>query len=67
MDTNAPHSAARRNLLLIGTVIFAGGGILQLGLAFSDPHSWAAWLAPLESWVLAYLAIRESRKYESEK
>ena len=67
MDSDAPHSSARRNLLLVGTVIFAGGGILQLGLAFSDLHSWAAWLALLESWALAYLALRESRKHGGEK
>jgi hypothetical protein len=67
MDTNAPHSTLRQNLLLFGTVMFAAAGVLQFGLAFSNPRSWAAWLAPLVSWALAYLALKESRKHGGEQ
>jgi hypothetical protein len=64
MDKDTPHSSARQNLLLIGTLIFAFAGTLQLCLVlFGFSHGWAAWVTPFESWALAFLANRESRKH----
>jgi len=63
MKQNPSEMSLRQIFLLLGMVIFTIAGFVQLVMAFSSPR-WSAWLAPVASWALTFLAYRGIKKLD---